>query len=92
VHIITGGGMTDRVMGIIFIVLMSTIILSGMFLMYATVGAFFSVCMFLFLYLWSGFLIWIVCLPESGEWKYFMGLLVGWYFAVIWKAIILNGE
>ena len=35
------------------------------------------------LYLWVGFLVWIICLPESGTWKRYAKIQTLWIIEII---------
>ena len=71
--------MSDKVMGSTFIGLMLIIYAGAAFTVYSLGGELWNgVGMVVFLYLWTGLLIWVVCLPDSGEWKFFAGLFFGW--------------
>ncbi len=84
--------LSDRTLGFIFISIMTALISTAvLFAYYSAGGIWAAVSMFYFVYLFTGFFIWMACLPESGRWLDFFGLVLGWYFAIVWVAIIKNG-
>ena len=82
--------MSDRIMGIIFISLMTVLLISAFFLVSYFGGQ--VLIVMVGLYFWCGFLVWIVCLPESFHIIDFMELFFLWYFVIVWIAIINNGD
>ena len=78
--------MSDKWMGFIFLFLETILIGGGTLFVYQLVGGLLpTFFMFVLLYLFTGFCIWIACLPDSGSFKEFLKLLSGWYPVLIYK-------
>ena len=81
--------MSDKLMASIFFILIFSLYVVGAYFNYIIGGIFVAIVFFILMYLFSGFLIWIVCLPDSWEWKEFPKLVFGW-FPIIIKRVWLE--
>lgn len=85
--------MSDRIMGTLFISIMTILVGTTVTFAYFMSGGLIpAILMFAFCYLFTGLFIWIACLPDSGYRREFFYLVFFWYLAIIWIAIVKNGE